>query len=271
MPMVCIKQDRIYENIQYFFWFPSACDLYGFSGGLFGFASLTTMVMISLERYFTIVWYVEPRMQLNHRRAWVTIAFIWIWAAIWPSPPLFGIGRYVLEGFHTSCSFDYISRDWPNLIFNTGLYIFGFALPVMVITLCYFEIVRFVRRNERELVKLQERSNDKSTSSRTPGYRKVDVDAAKSAVLIIALFLMAWLPYATVCAAALFGCHENLNPFWTELPGLFAKTSAIYNPFIYMIKNPNFRRKLWQKFGFFHWCLPRRRVSLNYMSLEEQK
>ncbi|VDP91881.1 unnamed protein product [Echinostoma caproni] len=51
------------------------------------------MVVISLERYFAIVWCVVPGMRLSRRRAWISIVLIWIWAAIWPSPPLFGIGN----------------------------------------------------------------------------------------------------------------------------------------------------------------------------------
>lgn len=77
-------------------------------------------------------------------------------------------GRYVLEGFHTSCSFDYFSKDWSNLIFNAGLLLFGFACPVMVTTFCYFEIVRFVRKNEKEMVNLS-KVDVKKFNKCTPG------------------------------------------------------------------------------------------------------
>ncbi|THD26787.1 Rhabdomeric opsin [Fasciola hepatica] len=240
-------------------WSKFMCDFYGYTSGLFGFASLTTMMMISVERYCAIVWYDEISLQLDRRKIYILILCIWIWSSIWPFAPAVGIGRFVLEGFHTSCTFDYISNDWPNLFFNGGLYVFGFACPVMVIVFCYFQIVRFVRKNEREMVKINKKETV-TTNKHTPGYRKVDIEAAKSATILVALFLMSWSPYAIVCGTTLLGFQKELNPFLTELPGLFAKNSAIYNPFVYIIKSSGFRRKLWQRFSFFRWCLPKRKI-----------
>lgn len=62
------------------------------------------------------------------------------------SPPC--IGSYIPEGFHTSCTFDYLSVDLGNLLFNSGMYFFAFLCPVAVIIFSYAGIVKAVYESE---------------------------------------------------------------------------------------------------------------------------
>ena len=57
------------------------------------------------------------------------------------------------------------------------------------------------------------------------------------------MFVIAWTPYAAVTLAAQFGSNIEayINPYTTSLPALFAKTSSIYNPLIYTLRNKEFR------------------------------
>ena len=57
-------------------------------------------------------------------------------------------------------------------------------------------------------------------------------------------FLIAWTPYVVVSFWSMFHSQEQsrMTPFITLLPCLFAKSSTMYNPFIYFI----FRRAVWQ-------------------------
>ncbi|XP_046671434.1 melanopsin-like [Homalodisca vitripennis] len=52
-------------------------------------------------------------------------------------PPLFGCSQYVLEGFHTSCSWDYVTRTLSNRAYCLYLLTLGFLVPVDVILYCY--------------------------------------------------------------------------------------------------------------------------------------
>ncbi|CAH8467726.1 unnamed protein product [Dicrocoelium dendriticum] len=185
------------------------------------------------------------------------VGIVWLWALTWSSPPLFGFGRYIAEGFHTSCTFDYISTDMRNLLFNAGMYIFGFSVPVFLIIFCYCQIVRTVRHSEHQLRTIANQLDvEGGSKSLKMTNRKSDIEATKTAILLVIFFLAAWTPYAVVCLMTLIGWMENLTPFGSEIPVLFAKTSAVYNPFIYAIRHPKFRGELNRRFPFLLLCCP---------------
>lgn len=66
------------------------------------------------------------------------------------------------------------------------------------------------------------------------------------AVIISSGFLIAWTPYVAVSFWSMFNSQEqgHMAPSITLLPCLFAKSSTVYNPFIYFIFKRNSRHKL---------------------------
>lgn len=66
------------------------------------------------------------------------------------------------------------------------------------------------------------------------------------AVMISSGFLIAWTPYVAVSFWSMFHSQEqgHMTPFVTLLPCLFAKSSTVYNPFIYFIFQRASRHKL---------------------------
>lgn len=233
-------------------WGPITCQIYGFIGGVFGFISITTMALIALDRFFVIVQPFEQLRTLTHTRAICMCAFAWVWSLLWSIPPFFGYGSYVPEGFQTSCTFDYLSQDKGNLIFNGGMYIFGFSLPVFCIIFCYYKIVRAVRDHELEMMAMAKKlkSAIKSTD------KKADVQAAKVSITIFCLFFLSWFPYALVALMSLVGRRDHLTPYTSEIPVLFAKSSAVYNPIVYALTHPKFRLELEKKFPWLICCCP---------------
>lgn len=57
-------------------------------------------------------------------------------------------------------------------------------------------------------------------------------------------FLTAWSPYAIVSMWAAFGEPENVPPMAFALAAMFAKSSTLYNPIVYLAFKPNFRKSL---------------------------
>ncbi|VDP70127.1 unnamed protein product [Echinostoma caproni] len=237
-------------------WGKLACEIYGFLGGLFGFVSLSTMVAIALDRYFVIVQPVQALARMTYTRAIVMLIVVWLWSLLWSVPPWLGIGRYIPEGFQTSCTFDYLSHDLENLLFNAGMYIFGFSIPVLIIVYCYYQIVRAVRLNEQQLKKMAQKLNADNPTSMKSSDKKADVEAAKTSVILVLLYLMAWTPYAVVCLMAMIGQLPAMTPFMAELPVFFAKASAVYNPFVYALRHPKFRAELEKRIPFLLCCCP---------------
>ncbi|CAH8587088.1 unnamed protein product [Schistosoma turkestanicum] len=169
------------------------CQLYGFISGTFGFLSLTTIAAISFDRYLVIVKDYKTK---NFLVICTAIALLWIWSALWTIPPFFGYGRYVLEGYQTSCTFDYISNDTPNLLFSFGMYIFGFMLPVMICIYCYVNLLKIVRNNERLILVSLSNGGGSKQRKRVRNRKRLDVEATRSVILSLLFYLMSWTPYA---------------------------------------------------------------------------
>ena len=200
----------------------------------------------------------------------------WLYSLIWAVLPFFTSNRYALEGFLTSCSFDYISKNLSNRIVIISIFIGGFFIPLILISLFYTLIIYLLRKSEIYLTyKIRNKSVSNSTninslnifvesslsrvnkklstitvSSKYSGhlkssvYTKREIKLVKMVSLIVLMFVIAWTPYALVTLVAQFGSNIEayINPYTTSLPALFAKTSSIYNPFIYTLSNKDFRR-----------------------------
>lgn len=57
-------------------------------------------------------------------------------------------------------------------------------------------------------------------------------------------FLTAWSPYAIVSMWAAFGNPATVPPMAFALAAIFAKSSTLYNPIVYLVFKPNFRKSL---------------------------
>ena len=91
------------------FFIISVCQFYGSTAALFGLMSINSLTAISLERYFVIVGpnHSHYHKHLSNKQLFFMLVIIWFNSAIWAFSPILGWNRYVLEGYQTTCSFDY--------------------------------------------------------------------------------------------------------------------------------------------------------------------
>ena len=167
-------------------------------------------------------------------------------------PPLFGWNRYILEGMGTTCSFDYITRSVTYRSFILGMFFGGFVLPLLIIIICYTSIYITVRSHQKTF-----RNTDKMRVHKMPrskmihGRRQnskhnpdIEYKTAKTSLLAVLFYCIAWTPYAVVSLVGEFGNSSSLTPLISTLPCLFAKMSTLYNPFLYSLVHPRFRQKV---------------------------
>lgn len=77
--------------------------------------------------------------------------FVWIYCLSITVPPIFGWSKYVLEGFETSCSWDYTTKTLSNRLFYIYMLVLGFILPVSIITYCYIFIIVSILDHNKEM------------------------------------------------------------------------------------------------------------------------
>ena len=206
------------------------------------------------------------------------MALSWLYGSVWIMPPLFGWNRFIVEGFGTSCTFDYISKDFWDRAFILVLIIGGFFIPLLVIILSYTTIVIKLFQRGRRLTKhavegfcsqaqttplgtyyftqLQPKMEQHPRSISTPihdtgedrnitrNVRRTEIRATRTALFILFLFCSAWGPYTVMALFSSFGFDHLVNAYSTSLLGIFTKASACINPLVYALSLRGFREQI---------------------------
>ncbi|XP_060133845.1 opsin-5-like isoform X2 [Zootoca vivipara] len=77
----------------------------------------------------------------------------------------------------------------------------------------------------------------------------VQAVTAKLSIAVCIGFFAAWSPYAIIAMWAAFGSIERIPPLAFAVPAVFAKSSTLYNPVMYLMLKPNFRSTIAKDFA----------------------
>jgi r-opsin len=241
--------------------------------------SIWLITAISLTRLVT--FYRGPVAANIYRPHFIIVAFIIpVLATV---PPVFGWSRYTLEGFLTTCSFDYITLTWSNRAFVAYLYALGFVLPCALIAFSYVCIATALHRHNIKHNTLRRRNSVNDTAAidgqntvrplvthdspvmiTVPNVTSVIITsesgtrtattnvndgrrehkAMMTIVYVFGAFLLAWLPYALLGAFGQMGGTLLITPYFAATAGVLAKSSRAYNPIIYAIADKQFQYQM---------------------------
>ncbi|RZF46997.1 hypothetical protein LSTR_LSTR014303 [Laodelphax striatellus] len=229
------------------------CMVYAAGVGHFGLLSIVTLSAIAVERYMVITAKpISGQWKITERGSRKVCLLAWSYCFALSLPPLFGWSRYIPEGFFTSCSWDYSSRTAANRAFYIYLLIFGFILPVTIITYCYTFILMAIFEHGKEMtsIKTHEGGRKKMSSTvSTAAPVSSTIRTAEIILVLVVLFMISWTPYAIVTLIGQFGNKGVITPWLSALPAFFAKASVVYNPIVYGLSHPHFRASLRQYFA----------------------
>jgi hypothetical protein len=249
----------------------------------------------------------------------VTVIVSWFYAMIWSILPFFGPHQYVTEGFQTSCSFDYISQDYYTRSILMIMTVFGFIIPVIIITISYSMITKSIQKHynslnmdasKMEMTELkyeQFLNNENGQSSNTKNklelnlkvasvklkkdiyseqkedkkeenilmintsvlcelsslnelkannlmkkklFFKKEIQVTKFTILIIISFCASWLPYTILAVIGQFSPNREtlVTPYTAYGATLFAKSSTLFNPILYLILKQRCKLKFYFEF-----------------------
>jgi r-opsin len=149
-------------------WFTPGCQVYGFLSGFSGTSTILTLAAIAIDRYLVIGRPLDLAKKPTRTWACVTIAIIWFYSATFASLPFLGAGKYVPEGYLTSCSFDYLSEDIGTRVFILIFFVAAWVCPLATIAFCYAAIIRAVYRVRQNVTKVASQPNDGKRRHWTP-------------------------------------------------------------------------------------------------------
>ncbi|KAM9362348.1 parapinopsin-like [Symphorus nematophorus] len=207
----------------------TGCVMEGFAVSLFGITSLCTVALIAVERMFVVC---KPLGQITFqkRHAFGGITLSWLWSLTWNLPPLFGWGRYELEGVGTSCAPDWHNRDPDNVSYILAYFAVCFAAPFAVILACYSKLLWTLHQVS------------KMACVEGGAVAKSEMKVAFMVVLMVLTFLISWLPYAGLAMLVVYNPDVEIHPLVGTVPVYLAKSSTVYNPLIYIYLNKQFRK-----------------------------
>ncbi|KAH8390897.1 hypothetical protein KR215_001447 [Drosophila sulfurigaster] len=220
------------------------CDIYALNGGISGMGASITNAFIAFDRYKTISNPIDGR--LSYGQILMCIIFTWLWATPFSVLPLFQIwGRYLPEGFLTTCSFDYLTNTDENRLFVRTIFVWSYAIPMTVIIVSYYKLFTHVRTHEQMLAEQAKKMNVKSLSAnQNNDSMSVELKIAKAALIIYMLFVLAWTPYSVVSLIGCFGEQQLITPFVSMLPMLACKSVSCLDPWVYATSHPKYRLEL---------------------------
>ncbi|GFY68782.1 rhodopsin [Trichonephila inaurata madagascariensis] len=201
--------------------------------------------MMAIERYMCITRPLDPSSRMTRKRALIMALSIWLYSAVFSFTPLFGLNRYVPEGFLTSCSFDYLTDDLPSQIFVMTFFIAAWCVPMIIICRCYCGIVLSVHENQK--IFLHHKQNFNIPDRNVENQKILEIKLTKISFALVSMWTISWTPYAVVALLGLFSDRSLLTPFGSMLPALICKLSSVLDPFIYGLSNRQFKEELGKK------------------------
>ncbi|KAL6119068.1 uncharacterized protein ACO6RY_03725 [Pungitius sinensis] len=214
----------------------TTCMAYAFCGVLFGLSSLTNLTMLSCVCWLKVCCpHYGNRFSFCH--ACLLVAGVWCYAGVFAVGPLWGWGEYGAEPYGTACciSWDAPSKGAAAMSYIICLFFFCYVVPCTTIFLSYTFILLTVR-GSRQAVQQHVSPQNKIASAQSL--------IIKLSVAVCIGFLVAWSPYALVSMWAAFGDPTAVPPMAFALAAIFAKSSTLYNPIVYLVFKPNFRKSL---------------------------
>ncbi|CAH2039860.1 unnamed protein product, partial [Iphiclides podalirius] len=239
MPLLIIN-----SFYQYPVGFQLGCDIYAVLGSISGIGGAITNAVIAFDRYKTISCPLDGR--INKVQASILILFTWLWSMPFTIMPALQIwGRFVPEGFLTTCSFDYFSDDQDTKVFVAAIFVWSYAIPMALICYFYSQLFGAVRLHERMLQEQAKKMNVKSlASNKEDASKSVEIRIAKVAFTIFFMFVCGWTPYAIVTMTGAYGDRNLLSPVATMIPAVCCKIVSCIDPWVYAINHPRYRAEL---------------------------
>nr|APY20653.1 ultraviolet sensitive opsin [Pogonus chalceus] len=223
------------------------CQIFAFMGSLSGIGAGMTNACIAYDRYTTIAKPFDGK--LTRTKALFMTGCIWAYTIPWGILPLLEIwGRFVPEGFLTSCTFDYLMNTFDNHMFVAVIFTFSYVVPMSLIIYYYSQIVSHVVSHEKALREQAKKMNVESLrSNQNQQSTSVEIRIAKAAITVCFLFVASWTPYAVLALIGAFGNQALLTPGVTMIPACACKFVACIDPYVYAISHPRYRVELQKK------------------------
>ncbi|XP_065705191.1 galanin receptor type 3 isoform X1 [Patagioenas fasciata] len=228
---------------------PFQATIYTLDGWLFGafackavhfliyltmYASSFTLAAVSVDRYLAIRYPLKSRDLRTSRNAGVAIAAIWLLSLLFAGPYL---SYYQIVHYHGVPICIPIWEDQRRKILDILTFVFGYLLPVTVVSLAYARTIKFLWTSVDPIERISES-------------RKAKRKVTKMIVAVAILFCLCWLPHHLVILCFWFGHFPfNRATYACRLAShCLSYANSCLNPIVYALISKHFRKRFKQVF-----------------------
>ncbi|XP_069492572.1 G-protein coupled receptor 161 [Ambystoma mexicanum] len=223
-------------------------------------ASMLTLGVIAIDRYYAVLYPMVYPMKITGNRAVFAIVYVWLHSLIGCLPPLFGWSSLEFDHFKWMCV-----AAWHKDVGYTAFWqVWCALLPFLVMVLCYGFIFRVARIKARKVhcgtvVIVQDdahrngRKNSNTSTSSSGSKRSAFPHIVYSAnqckalvtiLVVIGAFVVTWGPYMIVISTEALWGTDSISHALETLATWLSFTSAICHPLIYGLWNKTVRKEL---------------------------
>jgi len=223
----------------------SFCRFDGFAAMSLASASLQTMGLIAVSRYYRVVKPAKYAVLFKTQRAWLYISVIWCVALVGFVPPFFMKNAgFEFQPGKAMCFYT-LERNHPYAV---SLGLAYFATTLTAITICYAKVFCSVSQSNR-VFSLQNNLHQ----------LRANVEEAKVTKTLAAVmvgFTCCWLPLGVIDSIDIAEGKPTFPRQAYLTYGFLIYLSSTINPFIYAGTNKQFRREFKSILGqiLCFWC-----------------
>ena len=207
----------------------TSCQYQGYIVVTLAVASMQTLALMAVNRYFRIVSPAKYRRYFTKTKTRVMILMSWIWSAWAPLPYLLSGHKMV---FHPSKFFCYLQIDSGP--FTAFMVTINIGLPTSVIVYCYVKIHQTVRTHNNDF---------RVTGTRSNTINVEEIKVARTLFVIVVFFMLCWTPILLIDVVdTIYGSWIFPREVYVAYSYLGTISSAL-NPFIYGVFNKNFQKE----------------------------
>lgn len=212
------------------------CKMLHFSVALSIAASVVTLIVIALDRFFAVVY---PFKRANViRKIWVVSTVIWVLSGLSMSPYLYYYKSLLLQDGNYYCfvSWEPLAKSWEaSRIYFAFIFIAFYLIPLLIIAV-FYSIVSF---------KLWIRRIPGNPSAANLRHAELSKRRTiKMLVIIVIVFSLCWLPAHLMHFFIFFDeeTYYKIPSLWQLIAFGVSQGNSSINPYLYIALNRNFRR-----------------------------
>ncbi|XP_041669144.1 B2 bradykinin receptor-like [Cheilinus undulatus] len=202
------------------------------------YCSIYFLVLVGIDRYVALVHTMSHGRMRRPKYAKLSCLLVWGFGLLLCVPTLvFRRVQHFPEYNVHACFLDYPKHiPYLQLLFDVMLVIFGFIIPISIITYCTVRIIHALKMQSIE------RFNAEKTEQK----------ATTLVLAVLLAFLICWVPFHIVAtvdvlarAIGLVGCFlETVLDICNQIFTYLAFSNSVLNPILYVIVGKNFRKKV---------------------------